>query len=208
MATYETTQNYWKRLHRRTNYSKRNARNDRHDMMTKHILDTYGWVMGVCESFCELGMGSGRNINIFHERYPRVYYYGNDISEKTRKVVRDLYPDMLLYADIQIQDTLSYVRELKKKDIIFTYGHLMHLPDDIIGEVCREIGEKSQKYILLHEAYETEVKDRNYKKYRFSRDYSEIFGDRWVLTDGQIVEHHANKGIKYKIYLFVRKGLT
>ena len=184
----------------------------KHIESTKFIVEKYGPNLQGCRIFCELGVGSGRNIYYFHEKYPDWTYIGNDINPNTYEDIKSLYPDLLNWASVEIIDSLSYLRKDIKMDVTFTQGHLMHIPDDAIREVCSLIAEKTDKYILLmNEAFLNEkgigfIKRWRYKRYRFDRDYEEMFPG-FVLVEKYVFSHPAKKGIRYGRYLLKKHDI-
>lgn len=100
------------------------------------------------------------------------------------------------------EETLTYLEMLLLPDMIFTSGHLMHIPDEAIGKVCELISQKALKFILLYEAFTdsiklSEEKKERYKDYRWGRDYS----DRFFGFDLVTQENKQGQGL----YLFERK---
>lgn len=160
-----------------------------------------------CQTFCELGVGSGRNIYYFHEKYPQWMYTGNDINPNIHDEIKSIYPDLLNWASIEIIDTLSYLKKDNfQTDITFTRGHLMHIPNDVISEVCNLISKKTSRCILLHEVYLSSKglslrKKLKYRKYRFDRDYEEMFPG-FTLKEKLIGNHPTRKGICQCSYFF------
>lgn len=210
MATYSSTQKIWLRWHKKGNYTQ--ATNQaKHIKTSKFLVEKYGPCMIGCRIFCELGVGSGRNIYYFHEKYPEWTYIGNDINPNIYEDIRSIYPDLLNWAYIEIVDTLNYLRKDIKVDVTFTHGHLMHIPDDVIGEVCGLIAQKTDKYILLNEAFLAEkgigfMKRWKYRKYRFDRDYEGMFPG-FVLEEKHVFSHPTKKGIRYGRYFFKKDNL-
>jgi len=207
MSNYKKTKKIWTKW-RKKNPSYASATNsDKHIKKSKMIVDRYSGLLNSCASFSELGVGNGRNIHFFHEKFPDWHYYGNDIYPDIHNIIRAIYPDLLDYAEIIIEDTLIFLTVCNNTDIMFTHGHLMHLPDDVIGEVCSLISDKTDRFILLYEAYPhrpgTKVKS-SYKDYRYERDYENMF-DGFVLKDKQIEEHPTKEGIRHCLYLFENK---
>lgn len=81
MSTYSKTKKIWSKWYQKGNYTQ--ATNQaKHVKMSKFLVDTHGPQMQDCQTFCELGVGSGRNIYYFHEKYPQWMYTGNDINIK------------------------------------------------------------------------------------------------------------------------------
>jgi hypothetical protein len=182
----------------------------KHIETSKNLVDKYGPKMADCSSFCELGVGSGRNLHYFHEKYPQWTYTGNDINPNIHNDIRTIYPDLLNWAKIEVMDTLTYLRQENfHPDIVFTHGHLMHLPNDVIEEVCNLISAKCQKHILLHEAFLNGpeigfIKRWKYRKYRFDRDYEGMFPG-FAIDDKKIFPHPIKKGIHYCHYFFEKR---
>ena len=114
------------------------------------------------------------------------------------------------WASIEIIDTLSYLRkDALQREVTFTQGHLMHIPNDVIKEVCSLITQKTKRYILLYEAYLNEkgiglIKKLKYKTYRFDRDYEEMFTGGFVLEEKHVFSHPTKKVIRYGRYFFKR----
>ena len=210
MATsYDKTKQLWNDIHENSRYSYNNAINERHNDLTNSLIERYSKYIEECDSLCELGMGSGRNIHLFHEKYPDMKYQGNDINRNIYNTINQLFPDLPSYTRIKIQDTLTFVTRMPKVDIIYTYCHLMHLPNDIIQEVCDEMCKKANMYMILYEAYPplkplSSSKQHKYDKYRFSRDYENLISnDSWTLLDTEITTHHKKKKLRYCKYLFL-----
>lgn len=210
MTTYLKTKEYWITMYKKVNYAQ--ATNQaKHIKTSKFFVEKYGSRIKDCKIFCELGIGSGRNIHYFHEKYPELTYIGNDINPNTYEDIKSIYPNVLDYSSIEITDTLNYLRKDIKMDITFTFGHLMHIPDDVIDEVCTLIAQKTDRYILLYEAYLNEkgiplIKRWKYRRYRFDRDYEVMFPG-FVLVEKEVSHHESKKGIKYGRYCFKKDSL-
>ena len=207
MTTYSNTKKIWSKWYQNHSDYTRLTNQAKHIETSKHLVDTYGPRMQGCQTFCELGVGSGRNIHYFHQKHPEWTYIGNDINPNIHNEIKSIYPDLLDWASIEITDTLSYLRKADfQTDITFTHGHLMHIPDDVIGEVCSLIAKKTRRCILLHEAYLNGpgisfAKRRKYRRYRFDRDYEGMFPG-FIVEEKNIFEHPVRKGIRYCQYFF------
>jgi len=209
MATYSSTKKIWVRLYNKGNYA-RATNQAKHIETSKFLVETYGPRMVGCQIFCELGVGCGRNIYYFHEKYPEWEYIGNDINPKTYEDMGSVYPNVLKWASIEIIDSLSYLQRDIKMDVTFTHGHLMHIPDDVIGKLCSLIAQKTDKYILLNEAFLNEkgvglIKRWRYRRYRFDRDYEGMFPG-FELEEKVVFSHPWKKGIRYGRYFFKKDG--
>lgn len=175
-TTYDDTVEFWKSKHKTDSYSLIKTNKPRHIEHTQYILKKFAQEIAQCNSICELGCGNGRNLNAFLQEHPHVSLWGNDINPKLFIHIAQLYPDAFNRADLTICDTLDYLKEIPQMDMVFTYGHLMHIPDDKIEEVCGLINSKALKYILLFEARDiktTPAKQKLYNNYRWARYYSE-----------------------------------
>jgi len=205
---YSTTKKIWTKWYQGRNRNYTQLTNQaKHIETSKELVNKYGPRMTSCSSFCELGAGSGRNLHYFHEKYPQWTYMGNDINPNIYNEIKSIYPDLLNWAGIEITDTLSYLRQKDfESDIIFTHGHLMHLPGDVIEEICALIAQKCRKYILIKEAFLNGpgigfIKRWRYRRYRFDRDYEGMFPG-FAVEDKDIFKHPSKKGIYYCHYLF------
>lgn len=210
MTTYLRTKEYWITRYKKGNYAQA-TNQTKHIKTSKFLVEKYGPRIKDCKIFCELGVGSGRNIHYFHEKYPELTYIGNDINPNTYEDIKSIYPNVLDYSSIEITDTLNYLRKVIKIDVTFTHGHLMHIPDDVIDKVCALIAQKTDRYILLYEAYLNEkgiglIKKWKYRRYRFDRDYEVMFPG-FVLEEKDIFRHASKKGIRYSRYFFKRDSL-
>ena len=206
-SNYKKTNKIWINWWKKQPEYAVNTNSDEHIQKSKIIVERYADLLKNCQSFCELGVGTGRNIHFFHERFPKWKYFGNDICPDIHKIIKTLYPNLLDYANIVVDDTLNFLNKCENFDILFTHGHLMHLPDDVIGKVCNLISQKTNKFILIHEAYphtEGAQLKAEYKKYRFERDYAQMFSS-FIKKDIQI-EEHPSKGIRHCLYLFEKES--
>jgi len=205
---YRKTKRIW------TNWWSRNPEyamattSDKHVKRSKMIVNRYASTLDGCGGFCELGVGTGRNIHFFHQRFPEWRYRGNDIYPDIHDIITSMHPDLLEYAEITIADTLEYLKVCDDADMMFTYGHLMHLPDAVIEEVCALISSKANRFIVIYEAYPhkpgAKVK-ASYKNYRFERSYDNMFPG-FVLRDKQVEEHPTKVGFRHCLYLFEKSA--
>ena len=166
------------------------------------MVEYFGPDIEDTETFCELGVGSGRNIFYFHEKYPGWKYSGNDINPGVLGVIAKDFPGVLECVNITIDDTLGYLKNIGGVDTLFTHGHLMHIPDSTIGEVCGWMAAKANKYIAIHEAHshrENAIVFRH-ERYRFERDYFDMFPG--FVCKKSVGELAVNANRIYGMYLF------
>lgn len=204
-SKYNSTKIYWIKKHKSKNYAF--AENiEKNNKISKAFIDKYINQISDVNSFHELGVGSGRNINIFMQYFPNIKYSGNDITENLGNYVKTAYPNVYEKAKLFVKDTQLYLNDSATVDITFTHGHLMHIPDDAIEDVCMNISLKTKKYILIREAFINNpgaglFRNLRYKKYRFDRDYTnKFFG--FKLIDKEIKDHPNKKWVRQGEYFF------
>jgi len=131
------------------------------------------------KSFLELGCGIGRNIFIFHRTFPEVSYTGIDISPMMKKSVRKRYSEILKYANLFTVDVLTFLKEqeLNSYDIVFTYGLLLHITEDVIDEVTKLMEECAAKAVVIYER----ENPRRECFWRIPRDYEHYFSLPCIL---------------------------
>lgn len=206
-TSYKTTQEFWKGKHSNKAYSE-SENNQKNNEISRTLIEKFLPELEGVESILELELGSGRNINIFLNHFPDAQFYGNDISPNIIEYISSYYPNVTENCRITSQDTCSFVKTCPEVDVVFTHGHLMHIPDDAIEEVCNDIQRVSRKFILIREAYVNNkgaglIRTLNYRKYRFDRDYSEYFPG-FTLSSLEIKDHHSKKWVRQGEYLFTK----
>jgi len=137
-------------------------------------------------SFCELGLGTGRNVKAFHDEYPDATYCGNDIFPDIKKFVEEQHPEVLDYTDIYIEDTLQFLKKPPcEMDFVFTHGHLMHIPEDVIQEVMKLIFEQANT-VAFCEVFHKTFEERD--GYRFSRNYTKFFPHNFSIVRNELMD--------------------
>lgn len=209
-SQYKFTKNYWKSKHKSIDYVKSGVLT-KNNKISREFIERYLKKMNNINSLLELGVGSGRNLSIFQEHLPQIKYFGNDITQNLLEYVGSIYPEVLKLTELKVEDTYEYLNTSKKVDVTFTHGHLMHLPDEIIDNVCKNIANKTNKYILIREAYINNpgagfIRNIKYKKYRFDRDYTDKFSG-FKLIDKLITEHPTKKWIRQGEYFFQKLAI-
>lgn len=201
---YNKTIDYWGAKHASGSYSIVKTNKERHIKKTKLMINKFSNEISQCKSLCELGCGNSRNIYYLSQQYKNIQYYGNDIDPNLYQHIGTTYPELLANDNVKItqEDTLTYLKTLPSVDMIFTYGHLMHIPDEIIGKICSLISQKAKKFILLYEAFLDsknlcQEKRERYKNYRFGRNYNDMF------SGFRLVMHEIKQG--QCLYLFERE---
>lgn len=202
--TYNESKKYWEVKHNSDAYSTIKTNKARHIKKTKYIIGLFKNTIIRCGSICELGCGNGRNLYYLSQQYKNIQYYGNDLDPNLYQHINIAYPELLNKYNVKItcEDTLTYLERLLLPDMIFTYGHLMHIPDEAIGKVCDLISQKARKFILIYEAFIdsrklSQEKKERYKNYRWGRDYN----NRFPGFDLIVQEYSQGQGL----YLFERQ---
>lgn len=204
---YERTKKLWQTKHRSDAYAF-GENSDKNNKLSEAFIRRHLTAIQNADSLLELGMGSGRNINILLQHMPKTKYFGNDISPNVITYIREAYPNVFANCEITVKDTRSYVSHSPNVDVVFTHGHLMHLPENIIREVCANISKIANHHILIREAFTNDVgvgffRSMKYKRYRFDRDYSDMF-PHFKLVDKVVTKHPKKKWVRQGEYLFSR----
>lgn len=174
MSRYEDTQRFW--IDKWARGYDKTIETDGSRKRSKAFVEIVAPHIEDATSLCELGVGNGRNIHYFHERFSGWAYAANDINPTVHSIIGAYYPDVLDYTSIVIMDTLGYLKQCRPADVMLTNGHLMHIPDDIIGEVCGLMEKMANKHIVIYEAYGHYKDDvPRDPRYRFERDYADYF---------------------------------
>lgn len=180
MTSYAKTQLIWKGWWKTKKNYGRNTNSSKHRTKSNYIAAKCKENDLDLRSICELGVGSGRHLAIFHQYYPEAEYYANDISKTALKQIKKYNPEVEQFATIKVIDTLSFLRTNEREfDAILTYGHLMHLPEDVIIDVLSYIS-NTCKYLICYEAICKTGKYNKDKEYRFERDYTYYFPDAFM----------------------------
>ena len=206
-SKYNSTKKFWIKKHKSNTYAA--AENvEKNNKISRTFIEKYINDIKDVQSIQELGIGSGRNLNIFFEFFPKIKFFGNDISPNVGEYIKKTFPNLYKILELTIQDTENYLKISPKVDLTFTHGHLMHLPNQIIDNVCKNIANKTNKYILIREAYTNKpgvgfLRKMKYRKYRFDRDYLDKFPE-FKLIDKLITDHPTKKWVRQGEYLFER----
>ncbi len=204
---YEKTKKLWQTKHRSDAYAS-GENIEKNNKLSEAFIRRHLTAIQNADTLLELGIGSGRNINILLKHMPETKYFGNDISPNVIAYIREAYPNVFANCDITVKDTRAYVSQSPNVDVVFTHGHLMHLPEDVIGEVCKNISKIANHHILIREAFTNDVgvgffRNLKYRRYRFDRDYSQMFPN-FKLVDKVVTKHPKKNWVRQGEYLFSR----
>ncbi len=179
---YEDAKRFWLNWWRRRRNYGHILDDQKHFKRTQHIIEKCQDLGLQFDSFCELGFGNGRNLDLFKGAYPDVHYCGNDINHKAFKAMEKLHPNVTL-VNLEKCDTLAYLQRLSDKsiDVIYTYGHLMHITQDVIFDTFANMKRVSKKYIIVYEGFRKDGVYFRHKKYRFERDYRLYFNNSDII---------------------------
>lgn len=173
---WKLAKRYWLKF-----YQTKETDSEEECITAKKFVNTFAPKIRWAKSICELGVGTGKHLNFFLERYPDKIYSGNDFNPDTIGLIKKLYPNVIEKCDININSTDKYLKKyIRLVDAIFTYNHLMYIPNNLIDLGCSRISMRATKYILIHEiktnvSY-TESKG-SFIKFGIGRDYTDMFDD-------------------------------
>ncbi len=177
----------------------------------KNFVQKYASKIRWAKSICELGVGDGKHLYYFLEKYPNKKYCGNDFDPKVFNMIAESYPDISDKCFINCESTTKYLKKyLRYSDAIFTYNHLMYVVDEEIDQVCSNISYVTGKYLLIREIFtEVKYKDNNrdaFISFGFGRDYTNMFDD-FELKNKDVETININeKEVEFHTYLFKRMG--
>ena len=154
-------------------------------------------------SICELGCNVGRNLYYLKKEGYR-NLVGTDVNNKMLEKMHITYPKLFNfgYTDIHNLPIEYFLEKVPSNwfELIFTMGVLMHVPDNLIYQVVKDMIRVSKKYILIFEL------EKNRKKkgdYHWSRRYKHIFE---ILKAKHLKEINVDKTIspEYLGHLFMK----
>ena len=133
------------------------------------------------------------------------------MNSSSKNYMNKTYPKLAKICNLMIKDTKNYLLNPKEVDLIFTHGHLMHLPESIIDDICKTIDSKKNKYIFIREALINNpaaglIRKLKYRRFRFDRDYSNKFQGFKIIYN-HIVQHPFKKWVRQGEY-FLRKFIN
>lgn len=127
-----------------------------------------------CRYVLEVGCNIGGNLRWIAESLPARELCGVDVNLKALRQLRAVVPDA--------NAVWSAGRELpfrdRRFDLVFTFGVLIHQPDDALPLMMAEIVRTSRSYVLCGEYYSetgVEVPYRGQPGALFKRDYGGIY---------------------------------
>lgn len=175
----------------------------------KNFIQKYASKIRWTNSICELGVGDGKHLYYFLEKYPNKKYCGNDFNPNISNIIKQSYPDIIDKCVIMCESTEKYLgKYLRYIDALFTYNHLMYIPDEDIDKICSNISYITGKYILIREIF-TKIKYGDHDKnsfllFGFGRDYTKMFDD-FELKNKYIDAININeKEVEFHTYIFKR----
>lgn len=210
MINWKAAKKYWLKAYNNNEFMELFC-SEEECLKAKEFVNKYAHKIRWAKSICELGIGTGKHMNYFVEKYPNKNYFGNDFNPEIIKIIDKLYPDLIGKCDITVSSTNKYLkRYIKVVDAIYTYNHLMYIPDDLIDIECTNISMKSSKYILIHEILtdvdyiEGDIK--SFINFGIGRDYSEKFDD-FILKEKELEIININdQEVEFCTYLFKKMG--
>ena len=178
----------------------------------KEFINKYASKIRWAKTICELGIGDGKHLNFFIEKYPDKKYYGNDFNPEVMALIEKTYPNVLDKSEIVLgKSTDKYLKNyIRYVDAIFTYNHLMYIPDDDIDKVCSRISDRTGKYILMHEPHTkvqySDINEKAFINFGIGRDYTNMFYEFELKSKDVENVVIDNKDIEIYTYIFKRMG--
>jgi pseudaminic acid biosynthesis-associated methylase len=128
-----------------------------------------------CQRVLEVGCNLGGNLQWIAQNLPPQEVYGVDVNLKALRQLRAAVPD--------VNAIWSAGRELPFRDgwfdLVFTFGVLIHQPDDTLPLMMAEMVRTSRRYVLCGEYFATQTEEVPYRGEQaalFRRDYGGLFG--------------------------------
>lgn len=122
------------------------------------------------ETVLEVGCGSGRNLHFIKSENPQIGVFGIDINETAVKIAKEQVADSENINVKSIYDLDDFADD--SMDIVFTSGVLMHVPQDKIEYVIRQMHRISKKYVYHFELHGPE---HHFDYHRYPRDYMSLY---------------------------------
>lgn len=127
-----------------------------------------------CRRVLEVGCNIGGNLRWVAENLPPEEVYGVDVNLKALRQLREIVPDA--------NALWSAGRDLPFRDgwfdLVFTFGVLIHQPDDTLPLMMAEMVRTSRRYVLCGEYFASETEEVPYRGETaalFRRDYGGLF---------------------------------
>ena len=160
-----------------------------------------------CQRVLEVGCNIGGNLQWVARDVPPHEVYGVDVNLKALRQLRQAVPD--------VNGVWSAGRELPFRerwfDLVFTFGVLIHQPDDTLPLMMAEVVRTSRRYVLCGEYFSAdavEVPYRGQEGALFKRDYGglyqRLFPELRLVRDGFLSRAEGWDDITW--WLFERTG--
>lgn len=127
-----------------------------------------------CHRVLEVGCNIGGNLQWIAKSLPPEEVYGVDVNLKALRQLRDLVPDT--------NALWSAGRDLPFRDgwfdLVFSFGVLIHQPDDTLPLMMAEMVRTSRRYVLCGEYFASKTEEVSYRGETaalFRRDYGGMF---------------------------------
>jgi pseudaminic acid biosynthesis-associated methylase len=132
----------------------------------------------------EIGAGSGQNLIAINNIFKRANITNYTLSavEPNKSARNNLKDENLPFGDILDCDASAVPLSDHSHDLVFTSGLLIHIPEEDIMKVAKEIYRISKRYIVINEYFSPEPREllyRGEKSAMWSRDYGSLFLDRF-----------------------------
>lgn len=126
------------------------------------------------ERALEVGCNVGGNLRWLAQHVPPAQVFGIDVNEKALDELRREVPG--------VNGLTAPARTLPLRsdwfDLVFTFGVLIHQPDDSLADVMSEMVRCSRRWVLCGEYYAEQTEEVPYRGHAgalFRRDYASLF---------------------------------
>ena len=206
MINWKRAKKYWLRVYQSKRYGSPEKVQE-----AKSFVQKYASKIRWAKTICELGVGDGKHLHFFLEKYPNKKYCGNDFNPKVCSLVEKSYPDVFKKCDIMNKSTDKYLKGcLQYVDVIFTYNHLMYVPEEGIDRICSKISHVTGKYLLFREIYTpikyNDLDKKSFLSFGFGRDYQKKFCEFELKNRYVETINISNKYVEFHTYFFKRIG--
>jgi len=210
MINWKTAKKYWLKTYQNSNFINK-SNSEEECLKAEEFVNKYASKIRWAKTICELGVGIGKHLNYFLKKYPNKSYFGNDFNPGMIEIIKQLYPNIIEKCEINIVSTDKYLKKyIKIVDAIFTYDHLMYIPEDLIDFECTKISTRVNKYILIHEInskIDYKYNDiKSFIRFGFGRDYTNMFDDFNLKEKDTETVIINNKEVEFNTYLFKKIG--
>jgi ubiquinone/menaquinone biosynthesis C-methylase UbiE len=164
----KSRQNTWKDIENYHEHLKSENQNIEARMVSQYLKDKMKEFSP--ESVLEMGCGAGRNLECIQKGIPTCTINGFDINPVAIEVANDQTKEPKDIKVASIYET-SHIPS-QSVDIVFSAGVLMHIPEDKVGDIIKEMNRIAKK-VVLH--FELHGPSHTFDYHRYPRDYEKKY---------------------------------